>query len=88
MLNMLPSDKEQMVPSQIWSTTFTVKCGWWAGRKILKLLKERNALCAFRTGFNEIVFTIRGNDTEHQIYKLLLQNGARGISMTSGMFNL
>ena len=84
MSNMLPSDKEQMV-SQIWSTTFTVKCGWWAGRKILKLLNEHNALCAFRTGFNEIVLTIRGNDTEHQIYKLLLQNGA--ISMTSGMFN-
>ena len=84
---MLRSDKEQVELSQIWSTTFTVKCGWWAGRKILILLNEHNALCAFRTGFNEIVLTIRGNDTEHQIYKLLLQNGARGISMTSGMFN-
>jgi len=46
------------------------------------------ALCAFRTGFNEIVFTIRGDDTEHEIYKLLLQNGARGINVASGMFNL
>lgn len=87
MSNMPRSDKEQVELSQIWSTTFTVKCGWWVGRKILKLLKEHNALCAFRTEFNEIVYTIRGNDTEHQIYKLLLQNGARGISMTSGMFN-
>ena len=87
MSNMLPSDKEQMVPSQIWSTTFTVKCGWWAGRKILKFLKEHNALCAFRTGFNEIVFTIRGDDTEHEIYKLLLQNGAKEINKASGMFN-
>jgi hypothetical protein len=85
---MPPSDKEQTVPSQIWSTTFTVKCGWWAGRRILKLLRKYNTLCAFRTEFNEIVFTIRGDDTEHQIYKLLLQNGARGINMTSGMFNL
>jgi hypothetical protein len=85
---MPPSDKEQTVPSQIWSTTFTVKCGWWAGRRILKLLRKYNTLRAFRTEFNEIVFTIRGDDTEHQIYKLLLQNGARGINMTSGMFNL
>jgi len=82
------SDEEQMVSSQIWSTTFTVECGWWAGRKILKLLKKYNALCAFRTRFNEIVFTIRGDDTEHEMYKLLLQNGARGINMASGMFNL
>ena len=82
------SDEEQMVSSQIWSTTFTVKCGWWAGRKILKLLKKYNTLSAFRTGFNEIVFNIRGDDTEHEIYKLLLQNGARGINMASGMFNL
>ena len=88
MSNMLRSDKEQVELSQIWSTTFTVKCGWWAGRKILKLLKEHNTLSAFRTGFNEIVFTIRGNDTEHQIYKLLLQNGAKEIDMTSGMFIL
>jgi hypothetical protein len=85
---MPPSDREQIVPSQIWSTTFTVKCGWWDGRKILNLVKKYNVLCAFRTGFNEIVFTIRGDDTEHEIYKLLLQNGARGINMASGMFNL
>jgi hypothetical protein len=82
------SDKEQMEQSQIWSTTFTVKCGWWAGMKILKLVRKNDALCAFRTGFNEIVFTILGDDTEHEIYKLLLQNGAKEISMTSGMFNL
>jgi hypothetical protein len=82
------SDKERMVPSQIWSTTFTVKCAWWAGRKILKLLKKYDTLCAFRTGFNEIVFTIRGDDTEHEIYKLLLQNGAKEINIASGMFNL
>jgi hypothetical protein len=87
MSNMPHSDKEQMEPSQIWSTTFTVKCGWWAGWKILKLLKKHNTLSAFRTGFNEIVFTIRGDDTEHKIYKLLLQNGAKEINMTSGMFN-
>jgi len=43
MSNMPRSDKEQMVPSEIRSTTFTVKCGWWAGRKILKLLKKYNA---------------------------------------------
>jgi len=53
MSNMPHSDKEQMEPSQIWSTTFTVKCGWWAGWKILKLLKKNNTLSAFRTGFNE-----------------------------------
>lgn len=87
MSNMPHSDKEQMEPSQIWSTTFTVKCGWWAGGKILKLRKKYNALSAFRTGFNEIVFTIKGDDTEHKIYKLLLQNGAKEINMTSGMFN-
>jgi len=60
----------------------------WAGRRILKLLKEHNVLCAFRTGFNGIVFTIRGDDTKHEIYKLLLQNAARGLNMASGMFNL
>jgi hypothetical protein len=64
---------------------FHSKCGWWAGGKIL--LKKHNTLSAFRTGFNEIVFTIRGDDTEHKIYKLLLQNGAKEINMTSGMFN-
>jgi hypothetical protein len=88
MSNMPHGNKEYVEPSQIWSTTFTVKCGWWAGRKVLKLVKKYNALCAFRTGFNEIVFTIRGDDTEHEIYKLLLQNGAKEINMTSGMFNL
>ena len=82
------SDKEQMEPSQIWSTTFTVKCGWWAGMKILKLVRKNDSLCGFRTRFNEIVFTIRGNDPEHAIYKLLLQNDAKEISMSSGMFNL
>ena len=80
-------DNGEMESSQIRSTTFTVKCGWWAGLKILKLVKKY-ALCAFRTGFNEVVFTIREDDRAHEIYKLLLQNGAKEISMTSGMFNL
>jgi hypothetical protein len=76
-----------MESSQTWSNTFTVKCGWWAGRKILKLVKKYNALCAFRTGFNEVVFTIREDDIKKQeIYKLLLQNGAKEINMTSGMY--
>ena len=85
--NMPRSDEEQMVSSQIWSTTFTVKCGWWAGRKILKLVKKYT-LCAFRTGFNEVVFIMRGDDSKGEIYKLLPQNGAKEIHMTSGMFNL
>jgi len=80
-------DTSPMESSQIWSTTFTVKCGWWAGRKILKLVK-RYTLCAFRTGFNEVVFVMRGDDSKGEIYKLLLQNGAKEIHMTSGMFNL
>jgi hypothetical protein len=71
---------------QIWSTTYTVKCGWWAGRKILKLMKKYNALSAFRTGFNEVVFTIREDHSKkEEIYKLLLQNGPQEIHMTSGM---
>ena len=88
MSNMPRSDKEEMEPSQIWSTTFRVKCGWWTGQKFLKLLKKYNVLCAFRTGFTEIVFTIRGDDTEHKIYKLLLQNGAKEINKASGMFKI
>ena len=83
-----PSNKEQLEQFQVWSTTFTVKCRWWPGMKILKLVRKYDALCAFRTRFNEIVFTIRGDDTEHEIYKLLLQNGAKEINMASGMFNL
>lgn len=77
--------------SQIWSTTYTVKCRWWAGRKILKLVKKYNALrfaCyhAFRTAFDEVVFAIREDDArKEEIYKFLLQNGAKEINMKSGM---
>jgi hypothetical protein len=49
---------------------------------------KRYTLCAFRTGFNEVVFIMRGDDSKGEIYKLLLQNGAKEIHMTSGMFNL
>jgi len=75
-----------MEQSQIWSTTYTVKCRWWAGRKILKLVKKYNVLCAFRTAFDEVVFAIREHDArKEEIYKLLLQNGAKEINMKSGM---
>jgi hypothetical protein len=73
-----------MEKSQIWSTTCTVKCGWWTGRKILKLVKKYNALSAFRTGFNEVAFTVRKNDSKTDEL-LLLQNGPKEIHMTSGM---
>jgi hypothetical protein len=74
-----------MEQSQIWST-YTVKCRWRAGRKILKLLKKYNTLCAFRTAFDEVVFAIREDDArKEEIYKLLLQNGAKQINMKSGM---
>ena len=56
------------------------------GRKS-KLVK-RYTLCSFRTGFNEVVFIMTGDDSKGEIYKLLLQNGAKEIHMTSGMFNL
>jgi hypothetical protein len=69
------------------SATFTVKCGWWAGRKILKLIIKHNPLFAFRTEFNEVVFGIIGTDDDkkQEIYKLLLQNGAKEIRMAPGM---
>lgn len=67
-----------MESSQVWSTTFTLKCGWWTRRKILKLVK-RYTLCAFRTGLNEVVFTMRGDNSKRGIYKLLPQNGAKDI---------
>jgi hypothetical protein len=75
-----------MEQSQIWSTTYTIKCRWWAGRKILKLVKKYNTLFAFRTAFDEVVFAIREDDArKEEIYKLLLQNGAKEINMKSGM---
>jgi hypothetical protein len=75
-----------MEQSQIWSTTYTVKCRWWAGRKILKLVKKYNALCSYRTAFDEVVFAIREDDArKEEIYKFLLQNGAKEINMKSGM---
>lgn len=69
------------------SATFSVKCGWWAGRKILKLVKKYDPLFAFRTEFNEIVFSIRGvnDDKKEEIYKLLLLNGVKEIGVTSGI---
>jgi hypothetical protein len=68
------------------SATFTVKCGWWAGRKILKLVKKYNPLFAFRTEFNEIVFSIGAvnDDKKEEIYKFLLRNDAKEIGVTSG----
>ncbi len=68
------------------SATFTVKCGWWAGRKILKLVKRYNPLFAFRTEFNEIVFSIGAvnDDKKEEIYKFLLRNDAKEIGVTSG----
>ncbi|HYA83663.1 MAG TPA: hypothetical protein VEH06_09490 [Candidatus Bathyarchaeia archaeon] len=75
-----------MEQSQIWSTSYTIKCRWWAGRKILKLVKKYNTLFAFRTAFDEVVFAIREDDArKEEIYKLLLQNGAKEINMKSGM---
>ncbi len=75
-----------MEQSQIWSTTYSVKCGWWAGRKILKLVKKYNALSTFRTAFNEVTFTVREDDNKKdEIYKLLLQNDPKEIHMKSGM---
>ena len=63
-----------MEQSQIWSTTYTVKSGWTAGRKILKIVKKYGAFSAFRTAFNEVVFTVREDDIKKQeIYKHLLQ---------------
>ncbi|MFY9795563.1 MAG: hypothetical protein WAK17_26325 [Candidatus Nitrosopolaris sp.] len=69
------------------SATFTIKCGWWAGRKILKLVKKYRRLFAFRSEFNEIVIGIRGitDNKTQEIYKLLQQNGAKEIRMTSGL---
>ena len=75
-----------MEQSQIWSTSYTIKCRWWAGRKILKLVKKYNTLFAFRTAFDGVVFAIREHDArKEEIYKLLLQNGAKEINMKSGM---
>ena len=75
-----------MEQSQIWSTSYTIKCRWWAGRKILKLVKKYNTLFAFRTAFDEVVFAIREDDArKEEIYKILLQNGAKEINMKSGM---
>jgi hypothetical protein len=63
--------------------TYTVKCGWWTGRRILKLVKKYDPLTAFRTGINEITFTVEGidNDEKQDIYKLPLQNGAKIVTM-------
>jgi hypothetical protein len=60
--------------------TYIVKCGWWRGRKILKLVKKYNPLTAFRTWINEITFTVEMYDRKKQdIYKFLLQNGVKNI---------
>jgi len=49
-------------------------------------VKKYNVLCAFRTAFDEVVFAIREHDArKEEIYKLLLQNGAKEINMKSGM---
>jgi hypothetical protein len=52
-------------------------------------VKKYGAFSAFRTAFNEVVFTVREDDIKKQeIYKHLLQNGAKEIHMKSGMFSL
>lgn len=52
-------------------------------------MKKYGAFSAFRTAFNEVVFTVREDDIKKQeIYKHLLQNGAKEIHMKSGMFSL
>ena len=68
MSNMPRSDKEQVELSQIWSTTFTVKCGWWVGRKILKLLKEHNALCAVVIGYSFRDISVNNAFVDHICY--------------------
>ncbi len=66
------------------SATFTIKCGWLAGRKILKLVKKYNPLLAHRTEFHEIEFGIReiNDDKKQEMHKFLLQNNAKEIHST------
>ena len=48
---------------EVLSTTYNVKSSWLVGRKILKLVKEKyRPFSAFRTSFNEVVFTVEGKD--------------------------
>jgi hypothetical protein len=51
-----------------------------------KPVKKYNPLFAFRTEFNDIVFSIRGvnDDKKEDIYKFLLRNGVKEIGVTSG----
>jgi len=69
------------------STIFTIKCGWLAGRKILKLVNRCNPLFAYRTKFHEIEFSIReiNDDKKQEMYKFLLENNAKEIHMVSGI---
>lgn len=52
-----------------------------------KTRKKYQPLFAFRSEFNEIVIGIRGitDNKTQEIYKLLQQNGAKEIRMTSGL---
>jgi hypothetical protein len=77
-----------MESKEIWSTTYNVKSSWFIGRKILKLVKEKHhPISAFRTGFNEVVFTLDGKDDakKQEIYGLLIKNGAKEVEMVSGL---
>jgi hypothetical protein len=52
-------------------------------------VKKYGAFSAFRTAFNEVVFSVGEDDINKQeIYKHLLQDGAKEIHMKSGMFTL
>ena len=68
------------------STTFTIKCGWLAGRKILKLVKRYNPLFAYRTELHEIEFGVReiSENKKQEMYKFLLQNNAKEIHSSLG----
>jgi len=73
---------------EVLSTTYNVKSSWLVGRKILKLVKEKyRPFSAFRTSFNEVVFTVEGKDDakKEEIYGLLIKNGAKEVDMVSGL---
>ena len=73
---------------EVFTTTYNVKSSWGVGRKILKLVKEKyRPLLAFRTSFNEVVFTVEGQDDakKEEIHGLLIKNGAKEVDMVSGI---
>ena len=73
---------------EVFTTTYNVKSSWEVGRKILKLVKGKyHPVSAFRTSFNEVVFTVEGNDNakKEEIHGLLIKNGAKEVDMVSGI---